>query len=412
MSDHDNNKTVNRKPTLLFISNGFGEDRSGAMIANELRNIVDEHNINHPELLGAALVGSGKEYTSRNIDIIFSAKAPPSGGFTTHSVKGFFSDLFSGSLGILKKFKNALKPYDNQVDLAIIAGDVPLVWMVRRALKNTPIWFIDLPKSEYIAPHFKIEKHYLKKNVSRIFSRDDFTAKIFQREELPAEFVGNPLMDGLEPVDTKLILDPDKPVVGLLPGSRDEAYENFIMMLDIVELIGKVFPCQFIAALPDSLTDKEIANQALHHGWVYQSETTLKIPYPRLEKDQVVVILSRKVFSGVLHLSEVVIGLAGTANEQAAGLGKPVVAFKGSGPQTTTRRFREQSKLLGKALKFVDAKPKDIAAEVIYLLGDEEERKKRGVEGVEHMGSSGGCRNLAELIFEHYVRPIVNEEKQ
>jgi uncharacterized protein (TIGR03492 family) len=94
----------------------------------------------------------------------------------------------------------------------------------------------------------------------------------------------------------------------------------------------------------------------------------------------------------------VVIGMAGGANEQAAGLGKPVVAFPGTGPQFTPRFLEEQKRLLGEALV---ATPhwQDAARALARLLDDREERERRGRAGVERFGGAGAAAAIARRLL-------------
>src|SRR5207245_5618536 len=86
----------------------------------------------------------------------------------------------------------------------------------------------------------------------------------------------------------------------------------------------------------------------------------------------------------------VVLGMAGGANEQAAGLGKPVVAFPGTGPQFTRRFLEEQQRLLGDAL-VATSDWQDAAATVAHLLGDPGERERRGLVGLRRLGGTGAA---------------------
>ena len=58
-------------------------------------------------------------------------------------------------------------------------------------------------------------------------------------------------------------------------------------------------------------------------------------------------------FMDVLHQSSVVIGLAGTANEQAMFAGRPLISFIGTGPQSTKKRFVEQHQLIDGATTYL-----------------------------------------------------------
>jgi len=384
---------------VLFTSNCFGEDRSAALIARELVALGEP--ARRYRVMGASLISDGRDYTSRGIPLLFSSAVPPSGGFPTHSVRGFLADLFSGSITTVFRFVKTLRSHAREIRVGVVVGDVALLILTRWALPHTPLVFLSLPKSDYIAPHYAIELWYITRHASHFLTRDAYTAANLQQKGIPALFLGNPIMDDLDPVPTPFVPS-EKPVVGLLPGSREEAYANFALMLPIIEAVDQNIPCTFIAALPSTLTDERLALVARQYGWEYRARS----PFPLLSRGSTSVVLSRGIFASVLHLSTVVLGLAGTANEQAAGLGKPVVAFRGRGPQTTARRFREQQRLLGDALSFQPDYPDGVIREILFLLQNPEERSRRGGIGQTHMGSPGGSRAIASLIASHYLEEI------
>jgi uncharacterized protein (TIGR03492 family) len=57
-----------------------------------------------------------------------------------------------------------------------------------------------------------------------------------------------------------------------------------------------------------------------------------------------------RAFGDSVQAADVVVGLAGTANEQSSGLGKSVVTFPGPGTQASRRLVELQQRLLGEAL--------------------------------------------------------------
>lgn len=389
--------------TVLFTSNCFGEDRSAAMIAATLKDRIVSEGAAGWDVAGASLISPGADYTSRGIELFYASELPPSGGFPTHSAKGFFEDLFSGSLGNLGRYRKRLRESRDRIGLVVVAGDVPLLWLTRRELKNVPYVFIDLPKSDYIEPHFAVEKRYMKRVCGVVFFRDELTAANMKIDGVPAEYFGNSLMDGLEDSGTGVAFDSKKPLIAFLPGSRDEAYPNFMKILDVVEHLAEMPDVQFAAALPGTLTDERIAELAAPKGWNYTSGSTSGLPFGTIQNGAARIVLTRGAFSGIVKASTLVIGLAGTANEQAAGLGKTVVAFKGSGPQTTRRRFAEQGRLLGEALRYVEGDSYDAASEVIRLLESPNELLRRGAEGMKRMGAPGASKRIADYLFDRYV---------
>ena len=106
-------------------------------------------------------------------------------------------------------------------------------------------------------------------------------------------------------------------------------------------------------------------------------------------KSQTNVVLSEH-FLATINQASVVIGLAGTANEQALYLGKPVVCFEGFGPQSTLARFTEQNKLMEGGLVILnDRSPHHVAKHILTTI-------KKQPAGVTH----STAQNAAEKIIE------------
>jgi uncharacterized protein (TIGR03492 family) len=104
-------------------------------------------------------------------------------------------------------------------------------------------------------------------------------------------------------------------------------------------------------------------------------------------------------FADALLRASVVVGLAGTANEQAAGLGRPVVTFPGPGAQFGPAFLAMQHRLLGDAV--MPTRTWQEAAEaVLRLLGDGDERARRGAIGRARMGPPGGTQRIAAALLE------------
>ncbi|HET6780826.1 MAG TPA: hypothetical protein VFH67_01890, partial [bacterium] len=145
----------------------------------------------------------------------------------------------------------------------------------------------------------------------------------------------------------------------------------------------------FICALPVTLTREAVQRAILPIGWQERDG--------RLESEQTQVLISRS-FGPAVRAADVVIGLAGTANEQAAGLGKPVVVFPITGAQYTARFMRLQHRLLGDALVPVRDRHDAVAA-VLRLLDDASERARRGEAGRERMGEPGAVPRIASALL-------------
>ena len=109
-------------------------------------------------------------------------------------------------------------------------------------------------------------------------------------------------------------------------------------------------------------------------------------------------------FADILAASDLVIGLAGTGNEQAVGLGKPVVTFPGRGPQFSDKFVKIQKRLLGDSISLVKREPSVTAGEILKILTDASIKEKMGAIGHERMGEPGGARKIALQIKEYFDR--------
>lgn len=391
---------------IVFTSNCFGEDRSAALIASVLKKKLQYTGVSLP-ILGASLISDGGDYINRGVDMLYTAEIPPSGGFPTRSLKGFLADLFSGSLFSPFRFINILKKNRSRIPFAVVVGDVPLLILTRLGLGKKPILFLAPAKSDYMEPHYKIEEWVIRNWSDIVLTHDEFTAVNMRSKHINALFLGNPMMDELDCKTDSLVVPEGGEVVGILPGSREEAYENFALILRVIERIQGNKTILFPAAIPASLKEDRIIKTVEAEGWAYREMK----PYSRIEKMGVSVILTRGIFQEVLKKSNCIIGLAGTANEQAAGLGIPIVSFVGNGPQTTARRILEQANLLGGAMKYIKGGPDEAALEVNLLLQNPTECQNRGRTGHDRMGGPGGAENIASLIIEKYVDILLKSDK-
>ena len=366
---------------ICFLSNGYGEERSAALIARELRTV-------RPDLCvsGISIVTPGWEYARHSIPILYEGEMPPSGGFPTKSLPGLLRDLH-----FLPKQVCGLRAFvrkQTTIDNVVAVGDITLL-LIARKMFHKPTVLVALPKSDYKRPHSLLETSLLRRIACPVLTRDACTRDTLCLRHIDAFYLGNPLMDGLTPSGLRLA---GSPMVGLLPGSRVEAYNNFRRIARVVSLL----PAQvnFACALPPSLVLQRVADTVTPDGWVLSGNM--------LKNGDRAIQLVQNGFEDVICAAEVIIGLAGTANEQAAGLGKPVVTFEGCGPQTTRRRMKDQELMLGGTARFVPDFPHGVADEVSLLLAQPHLREIRGRMGHQHMGDPGGSRRIAEFLISSF----------
>ena len=356
--------------SVLIISNGRGEDAVGAAIGERLRRSA--------AVAAFPLVGLGEAYAE--IPLAEPRGQLPSGGFTLRGgIRTLLTDLRAGGFGFWRRQRKALKRRAGHDNVVVVVGDAYALWMA--ASTRASIVFVATAKSESNERHRAPEIMLMRRHARVVFTRDERTADALRRRHLDARFAGNPLVDVIPEPAGALPLPPGAPVVLLLPGSRADAPRNLGMLLRLSRRVAVMEPAIFVAAVPPAVEMARLAHDAIAAGWMVDG-AFLRLPSAAT--------LVTRDFGSAVRRATVVIGLAGTANEQAAALGIPVVAFAPRGAvQYTTAFMRLQHRLLGDAL--VPTADWERAAEItVRLLRDAGERVRRGAVGRERMGPPGG----------------------
>jgi uncharacterized protein (TIGR03492 family) len=104
-------------------------------------------------------------------------------------------------------------------------------------------------------------------------------------------------------------------------------------------------------------------------------------------------------FGALLGASVAVLGQAGTANEQAAAFGVPVIALGADGAREDWYRMR-QRRLLGEALAIVPPEPQRAAAAIAALLADGSQLERMRAAGPQRLGGRGGAEAIAKAVLE------------
>ena len=171
----------------------------------------------------------------------------------------------------------------------------------------------------YISPQIWAWKqnrvHKLKRDVDRMLCILPFEKDFYARFNMEVDFVGHPLIDAIErrenllPTEHKkdLGLDPDKPVIAILPGSRKQEIQS---MLPTMLRAGRKFKDhQLVLAMAPS--------QDLHF-------------YKKVAKLDGVVTLAGKTYD-LLEVSDAALVTSGTATLETALFEVPeVVCYKGN----------------------------------------------------------------------------------
>jgi uncharacterized protein (TIGR03492 family) len=336
---------------ICIISNGFGEDQIATHLIGPLMTAYP-----NADLQVFPLVGEGLAYKKLNIIPELNTKSFPSGGFI-RSIKDVWSDYQAGVLGSIRQQRRIIKEQLKTSDLTLCVGDV-FCLLIGGKSSQGPVVFLPTAKSDMFMKHSWIERNIIKKLARIVFTRDEITANSLTRQGLPAEFLGNPMLDLPEGSHDNMGFSSSEEVLGVLPGSRDEAYGNFKKILKILPLLESK---KFVLAKAPTLNIDQLAIDN-------KLKLTIKNNKSILHNDDLE-ILVWDCFEDVVNQASYFIGLAGTANEQAVYRGKSVFCFEGTGPQSTEKRFKEQRKLLGERLIFINKRdPSEIAVELLNRI--------------------------------------------
>jgi uncharacterized protein (TIGR03492 family) len=392
---------------LLLVSNGHGEDLSGALLGQALRR--------HGATVAAVpLVGEGDPYRRAEIPVLGHTRSYSTGGLGYTSGAGRLAEVLQGQVLYLLGRSRRLWSAARRADGLVVIGDVIpvlLAWSCRRPVATYLVAYSSHYEGRLRLP-WPCGACLASQRFRAVFARDALTAEDLSGQlGRPVAFLGNPFMDRLraEPVVASAADTP--PQVLLLPGSRrPEAVENLALMLQLLEqLQPEVRGCRFEAALVADITPEALAALASRSHWQLQADPD---GHPlALANGSLRLGLHWGRFAPLLVGSQVVVAMAGTATEQAAGLGIPVLQLAGRGPQFTAGFAEAQRRLLGPG---VVCAPGPVGAQstlavsanlLAQLLNDPDLPELCRLEGDRRLGPGGGSDRLARAMLEALAAP-------
>jgi uncharacterized protein (TIGR03492 family) len=392
-------------PSILFTSNGHGEDAIAAAILDNLMSLNAFQNAGF-DVMAMPLVGHGKAYEKLGVDMVGPLQLLPTDGFARQSFNNLNRDIKAGMMNLIYRQASTLKSLRGQVSLPICVGDIMPLTMVGWFLKMPSI-LVATAKSDYYVDgkrhHYGIEVLLMKRYAKIVYARDKLTADSLLASGVNAKYVGNVMMDCLDVSDNPIPIDSGKTVIGILPGSRDDAYDNFERIVKVLYCLTKqsgnqtkfVILVAVAGNLDVSKLEQCVVNQGLMNRHLDYQECGCELI---MVSDLGDLRFYKGRFGDIISASDIVIGLSGTGNEQAVGMGKPVVTFPGGGTQFTKKFAQDQVKLLGQSVSLVDYDPDNVAKEVLSILNDPRKRAVMAHIGRERMGVSGAARKIAEDI--------------
>ncbi|NBD32626.1 MAG: hypothetical protein GVY17_06600 [Cyanobacteria bacterium] len=406
---------------LLCLSNGHGEDVIAVRIIEALREQTQS-----VDITALPIVGDGSAYQRSRIPLITPGKTLPSGGFIYMDAKELWRDVRGGLIALTLAQLKAVRRWAKQGGIILAVGDiVPLLFAWTSGINYI---FVGTAKSEYYlrdeagwlpntsswerkmgSVYLPWERCLMKsRHCQGVFPRDALTTHVLQKFGIPADDFGNPMMDGLVP-EFPLVEESDTQRslrILLLPGSRSpEAERNWQLILDAVASILRREDkrrLSFFAAIAPSLDLDPFRQPLQERGWqphpnasatVIQDEQSLSF-----QQGVTPLLLTQNAYHRCLLACDLALAMAGTATEQFVGLGKPVIAFPGSGPQYTPAFAEAQTRLLGASVILVK-KPAQ-AAEVFHELFTDPDRLQLIADnGKQRMGKPGAASRIAEYLL-------------
>ncbi|HYE88589.1 MAG TPA: lipid-A-disaccharide synthase [Vicinamibacterales bacterium] len=221
----------------------------------------------------------------------------------------------------LRTLRRLVKAAGEQRPDAVVLIDYPdFNFFLMRRIKR-----LGIPIVYYITPQLWAWRPgrilALKRNVTRVLPIFPFEPAIYQRHKMDVRFVGHPLIDlaapklSREAFVRRMNLDPSKPVMALLPGSRTNELERLapVIARALPAIASRVPGVQFIIARAPNLDDG-----------LFEPFGVPKIAL-RIADGQT---------DDVLNACDAVITASGTATVQTALYGKPMVVLYKLSPLT------------------------------------------------------------------------------
>ncbi len=395
------------KRGILFISNGYGEDMVAAHIAKAMQDLVP-----HIAVEGFSTVGSGAFYNKIGIELAGTGPDLPSEGFV-RSIGDAVNDIRHGFFGKTLSLGKRLRAASEKHEYIVAVGDNYILLFTSLFTSHKPERkiFVNIQQSEWFGGHKPFKQHHsmVERFWIRIFSR-----LVYVRDRKTMDFLlekglnqvrccGNPMMDCFT-IHENPVLPGEKNTVGILPGSKQEAYENLKVAIDVTRLLSqKGMDYNYAIALTPQLSMERVVEE---HGLepMKASEKNAGLFHTFSMRDTgATILISQRMFGDIINESVALIGTSGTGNEQAAGLGKPVFGFWGNGPQITKKFMKAQKKLLGPSLILSPPQPELIAQRMIELLADDARLEALAKNGKERMEGRGSIDCIVREIVS-YIR--------
>ncbi|WP_018466782.1 lipid-A-disaccharide synthase-related protein [Calidithermus timidus] len=373
---------------ILLISNGHGEDIIAAVIGQKLQALGYG-------LEALPLVGRGTAYERTGFVVHGPRRQMPSGGFVLDDPTAFLRDLRAGWLAMSLGHWQAARQVAARSEAIVAVGDLYAL-AVARIFGRKPTFLMQSRVSlrAWGGRDRRVDRAYtglerlLMRSAVRVYPREPEGARWLRAHGIAqAEYLGNPMLDA---VSGEASLEPSPPYLLLLPGSRPDAYYSLPRMLEACRLLRSTGLTPVVAWAGLELSKLQTP------GW--RKEATAKaegVVLRLIHPDGTVAHLTTGAFRRALEGARLALSTSGTAAEQAAGFGVPLVGFPTAGPQYTLPFARAQQRMLGRALTLTEPNPEAIAQAARELLSNPTRYAAAQADGKAAMGEAGGAERIA-----------------
>lgn len=373
-----------KNPKVMLVAGEASGDLHCSKLANKLKELC-------PSI---TLFGmGGKLMSEAEVEINFD--------ISDLSVMGITEVL--GKLPIiLKRLKNLRSLMEERKPDAVVLVDFPDFNM--RILpfahkKKIPVIYYIPPKAWAWR---RKRAHKIAKYTSAVASIFPFEAKFYKSVGANVYYVGHPLLDFSKPSMSKedalkkFNLNPDKPIIGLMPGSRKKEVKRLLpIMIDSAKMIEtEIRNCQFILPVAHTIPRDMI---------------------PQISDPPITLIDSTDVYN-MMNITDLIIMASGTATLEATFLLAPmIVIYKISFLSWVVMKNLVSPSIKSTALPNIiadkiivpellqsKANAKNISNIATRLLNNPEElenQRKELKKVVDKMGESGAVERTARLVL-------------
>lgn len=374
---------------------------------------------------------SGDVYASSLIDVlksqanieIFAVGGPQT---ASRDVKLLYDSSNWAAIGIIEAIKQApkllvilrsLKKFmsETRPDLLLLV-DYPGFNM--RLVKKAAA--LGIPTLYYFPPSkFAIDPKDVTdaaKYITRVAANFSFTYEVYKAAGANVEFVGHPLRDQAKPTMSReqafkqFGLNPERPVIGLCPGSRKSELDQLLpVMLEGARLLYRERPdLQFLVPVAATETEQVFG---VSKRRLRRQLTNSEIPIRLIEG---------RIYD-VMSIASLLLICSGTATLEASHIGTPmVICYKVSlFTEIMARLFYRLPDYIGlpniilnrmaiPELIQQDFTPEKLARKALEIIASEEQANKQRddlKEVVAHLGDCGAHNRVASMALELVKKP-------